>query len=122
MGHDERPVARRASGDTTTDPEDEELTAALSKAAREAVRQPADPRIDRQLARMGLASPDEEETTASAAGTRVSRTVELEALRSKVEATGTALERVNLRLDRTNWVVALEGVAIAVLALLVLLR
>ena len=50
------------TGSPTAEPTPEELQAAeLSRAAREAVRQPADPRIDRQLARMGLA--DDEDPT-----------------------------------------------------------
>ena len=51
------------------EPTPEELQAAeLSRAAREAVRQPADPRIDRQLARMGLA--DDEDPPKTAPGPR----------------------------------------------------
>ena len=58
------------AGTPPAEPTPEELQAAqLSRAAREAVRQPADPRIDRQLARMGLA--DDEDPTLSGGRTPV---------------------------------------------------
>jgi hypothetical protein len=54
-------LGAEAAAESTPQPTPEELQAAeLSRAAREAVRHPADPRIDRQLARMGLAESTEE--------------------------------------------------------------
>jgi hypothetical protein len=61
---DELPTTRPSSPaaePTTSDAE-------LSRIAREAVRQPADPRMDRQLARMGLTDgPDAERRPSQAA-------------------------------------------------------
>lgn len=45
---------RRRVGNDDAGPEDEP-SAALSRAARDAVRQPADPRLDAQIARLGMA-------------------------------------------------------------------
>lgn len=52
MEPDETPTSppRPTKGEPTPAPTDAEL----SRIAREAVRQPADPRLDKQLARMGL--------------------------------------------------------------------
>ena len=52
MDHDEAPMSRPRSPEAEPTPAPSE--AELSRIAREAVHQPADPRLDRQLARMGL--------------------------------------------------------------------
>lgn len=66
-----RPAAPPAEA-TTSDAE-------LSRIAREAVRQPADPRLDRQLAKMGLTDePD-------AASRRSSQSIDAAALSSATE-------------------------------------
>jgi hypothetical protein len=52
---DEGPAPNRLSGDQ----DDAESSEALSRAAREAVRQPADPRLERSFARLGLFTEDE---------------------------------------------------------------
>ena len=101
----------------------EELQAAeLSRAARDAVRQPADPRIDRQLARMGLA--DDEDTAQN--GPRVPahgvRTEDVDRIEEELAATRASLAAVERRVNVVIWVVTLEGVAVAILALLLLLR
>ncbi len=130
-------------------PTDPEQAAALSRAARDAVRQPADPRIDRQLARMGLAPEPEPEAAEPARVGRAVRAEDVEALERRVAElaplTGrvAALEaierrvttaesaaqdaelaavRARRRVDQLAWVVTAEGVAIVILTALLLLR
>lgn len=108
-----------------TDPGDDEAARAaeLSRAAREAVRQPADPRIDRQLARMGLAPDD----SAGQAGdlrvpARPVRAEELEAARAEAAASAAALSSAGERLRRMTWIAALEAIGIVALVILLLVR
>jgi hypothetical protein len=105
---------------------DEAQAAELSRAAREAVRQPADPRIDRQLARMGLAPADDDAGAPSGGmdrqAARPVRADELESVRVTLSATQAGLDRATRRLDLLTWVVTVEGIAIAILAVLLLLR
>jgi hypothetical protein len=112
------------------EPTPEELQAAeLSRAAREAVRHPADPRIDRQLARMGLADDD---AAAPGDGGRVAARVvraedveRLEAALAEAQAASAdaqaRLARADRRLQLLTWAVTLEGIAVAILAVLLLL-
>lgn len=107
------------------DPAAEEAARAaeLSRAAREAVRQPADPRIDRQLARMGLAPSDGQppEAPQAASPGRGVRPGELERLDAALADAEATVARLGRRLNALTWVVTIEGVAIALLALVVLL-
>lgn len=114
------------------EPTPEELQAAeLSRAAREAVRHPADPRIDRQLARMGLAesteavTPREDGARVPARVVRAEDLVRLEDdLADAREAAADAqarLARTDRRLQQLIWAVVIEGIAVAILAVLVLL-
>jgi hypothetical protein len=96
--------------------------AELSRAAREAVRH-TDPRIDRQLARMGLADPEAPSADAPVrAQVRVVRPEDVERLEDEVAATRVALARTTQRLNLLTWVVTAEGIAVAILALLLLFR
>jgi hypothetical protein len=108
------------------EPTPEDLQAAeLSRAAREAVRQPADPRIDRQLARMGLAPTDDEGGAAVGGprpGPRAVRPEELDRIEEALASTQESLARAARRVDRLTWVVTFEGLAIAIFAVLLLLR
>jgi hypothetical protein len=115
-----------------TEPTPEELQAAeLSRAARDAVRHPADPRIDRQLARMGLtestevATPREDGARVPARVVRAEDLVRLEdELAEAREAAADAqarLARADRRLQVLTWAVTIEGIAVAILAVLVLL-
>lgn len=112
-----------------TEPTPEDLQAAeLSRAAREAVRQPADPRIDRQIARMGLAS-DESTVAETPRAARAVRADEVERLGAELAATRQTLAdaehrlaRADRRLNLLTWAVTLEGIAVAILAVLLLLR
>ena len=110
------------TGTPTGEPTPEELQAAeLSRAAREAVRQPADPRIDRQLARMGLADEDPTQNGPRSAARSV-RPEDVDRIEEELAATRAALAGVERRANLVTWVVTLEGIAVAILALLLLLR
>ena len=101
----------------------EELQAAqLSRAAREAVRQPADPRIDRQLARMGLADDEDPTQNGPRIPARGVRAEDVDRIEEELAATRAALAGVERRVNLVTWVVTLEGIAVAILALLLLLR
>ena len=96
--------------------------AELSRAAREAVRH-TDPRIDRQLARMGLA--DSEEGVGDAPvrpQVRVVRPEDLDRLEEDLSAARVAVARANQRVNMLTWVVTFEGIAVAIIALLLLSR
>jgi hypothetical protein len=96
--------------------------AELSRAAREAVRH-TDPRIDRQLARMGLADPEEAAGDPPARPqVRVARPEDIDRLESALTAAQAAIARTNQRLSLLTWVVTFEGIAVAILAVLLLLR
>jgi hypothetical protein len=101
---------------------EKQQAAELSRAAREAVRH-TDPRIDRQLARMGLA--DAEEPTGDAPvrpQVRVVRPEDMDRLEGELSVARAAVARTNGRLNLLSWVVTAEGIAIAILALLLLFR
>ncbi len=105
------------------EPSPEELQAAeLSRAAREAVRQPADPRIDRQLARMGLADDEDPAPNGPRVAARGVRTEGVDRIEEELTATRAALATVERRVNLVTWVVTVEGVAVAILAVLLLLR
>jgi hypothetical protein len=100
---DEMPTTRPptpAAEPTTSDAE-------LSRIAREAVRQPADPRMDRQLARMGLTDgPDDDERRPSqAAGPSALSTANAE-----------RIEQLERRLRRLQVVVVVLIIAVVALA------
>jgi hypothetical protein len=96
--------------------------AELSRAAREAVRH-TDPRIDRQLARMGLADPEAADADAPVrAQVRVVRPEDVERLEEELSAAHVGLLRTRQRLNLLTWVVTAEGIAVAILALLLLFR
>jgi hypothetical protein len=111
------------TGAPPAEPTPEELQAAdLSRAAREAVRQPADPRIDRQLARMGLADDAEPTQSGVRAPVRAVRVEDVDRIEEELAATRAALAEIERRVNLVTWVVTLEGIAVAILAVLLLLR
>jgi uncharacterized membrane protein len=83
--------------------------AELSRIAREAVRQPADPRLDKQLERMGLT--DAPAPPASPASPRI-------AIDPTVEALGGRLRRV----ESIVWVLVAAVGILAVAVIILLLR
>ena len=111
MEHDDRPKGRRRSPNAESMPAPTE--AELSRIAREAVRQPPDPRLDKELARMGLtetaelaeAQPGQSRSRSVAAGP------ELERLRAKVG-----------RIERILWVLVAVTVILAVLVVVLFIR
>jgi hypothetical protein len=125
------PMAPVPAEPVPLEPTPEELQAAeLSRAAREAVRQPADPRIDRQLARMGLATDEAPSMEDSArVPARVVRAEDLARLEDELaearEAAADAqarLGRADRRLQQLTWAITIEGIAVALLAVLLLVR
>jgi hypothetical protein len=105
---DEMPTTRPSApaGEPTSDAE-------LSRIAREAVRQPADPRMDRQLARMGLTDgPDED----------VQRPSRSEASSAQAAANAELIERLERRVRRLQVVVVLLVVAVVALAAALIAR
>jgi hypothetical protein len=99
-----RPAAPLAEP-TTSDAE-------LSRIAREAVRQPADPRMDRQLARMGLTDDPEDPARPSTPAAAAS------ALAIATERTG----RLEGRVRRLEFAVVILVVAVVVLAAILVVR
>jgi hypothetical protein len=86
--------------------------AELSRIAREAVRQPADPRLDKQLERMGLTdAPATPATTASPQNTQVMIDPTVEALRGRLR-----------RVESIVWVLVVAVVVLAVAVVVLLLR
>jgi len=81
--------------------------AELSRIAREAVHQPADPRLDRQLARMGVVE------TAEPAKTTEDRP---DQSAGRLVVAGADVERLASRLRRVEMAVGLLAVAVAILA------
>ncbi len=111
------------TGTAPAEPTPEEQQAAeLSRAAREAVRQPADPRIDRQLARMGLADDEDPTRNGLKAPARSVRAEDVDRIEEELAATLAALAGMERRVNLVTWVVTLEGIAVAILAVLLLLR
>jgi len=86
--------------------------AELSRIAREAVRQPADPRLDKQLERMGLSdAPATPGPTASPAKAQVAIDPTVEALQGRLR-----------RVESIVWVLAAAVAILAVAVLFLLLR
>jgi hypothetical protein len=91
--------------ETTPTPTDAEL----SRIAREAVRQPADPRLDKQLERMGLT--DAPATIASSAKAHAAIDPTVEALRGRLR-----------RVESILWVLVVAVAILAVAVVVLLLR
>jgi hypothetical protein len=106
MEPDETPVTPARS--TRTEPTAAPTEAELSRIAREAVRQPADPRLDRQLERMGL--------------TDVPASPVPAVIASVADPALEGLERRLGRLESMVWVLVVAVAILAVAVLVVLLR
>jgi hypothetical protein len=89
-----------------TEPEGAPSDEALSRIAREAVHQPADPRLDRQLARLGVMDVPE---TADAASRRTP---------SAPAATAADVARLEAKLGRTQSILWLVVVAVGIVVVL----
>ncbi len=106
MDHDDTPASPAPSlkAEPVTAPSEVEL----SRIARQAVHQPADPRLDRQLARLGVMEPSD--------GTDA-RPTQPTARLSVVS--GADLERLQARLRRIEMLLGALVVAVGILALVV---
>jgi hypothetical protein len=87
--------------------------AELSRIAREAVHQPADPRLDRQLARMGVV-----DTADAAAGTPGQAASQSAVSSAEVERLGSRLRRIEM----TVGVLVVAVVVLAVISVILLVR
>ena len=107
MEPDETPARppQPVKAEATSTPTDAEL----SRIAREAVRQPADPRLDKQLERMGLT--DAPLTTASPAAADVAIDPTVEALKGRLR-----------RVESIVWVLVAAVAVLAVAVVVLLLR
>ena len=104
MDHDETPMSRPISPKSESMPTPSEGD--LSRIAREAVRQPPDPRLDKQLARMGLTDPSEP------AEPRPGRPADPSVV------SGSELERLQKELRRIAVILGVLVAAIGILALI----
>jgi uncharacterized membrane protein len=103
MEPDETPMSRPAS--PRAEPTPTPTEAELSRIAREAVRQPADPRLDRQLERMGLTDSPPGSAPATTATTPVISDPRIEDMQRRLR-----------RVESMTWVLV---VAVGILALAV---
>ncbi len=83
--------------------------AELSRIAREAVHQPADPRLDRQLARMGVME------TAGAAEDPTARAA------SQTVVSSAEVERLGARVRRVEMIAGVLAMAVVVLTVIVVI-
>jgi hypothetical protein len=96
-----------------TEPEGAPNDEALSRIAREAVHQPADPRLDRQLERLGVMDPPESGGSSSRRSSNASA------------STGAELERLSAKIGRIQtmvWVLAVIVGIVVVVEVVQLLR
>ena len=107
MEPDETPISpsQPTKAEATATPTDAEL----SRIAREAVRQPADPHLDKQLERMGLT--DAPATTTSLAKAHAATDPTVEALQGRLR-----------RVESIVWVLVAAVVILAVAVVVLLLR
>lgn len=118
MHDDDTPSGSERKAEAT--PPDDQASAELSRAAREAVRQPPDPRLEKQFAYLGLwgeseaASPGAGSSPGSAAPVESART---DALLATLETRSVAVEA---RLDAVMRLLALIVRLLAVLIVIVL--
>jgi hypothetical protein len=107
MQPDETP--KRPPQPTKAEPTPAPTDAELSRIAREAVRQPADPRLDKQLERMGLTDAPAPPTPSANAPVAIDTTVE-------------ALQRRLRRVESIVWVLVVAVGILAVAVVVQLLR
>ena len=120
---------------TTANPTPDEIAAAeaeqaerLSRAAREAVRQPADPRLEKSFGHLGLFGDEDQPPAGAAARTAPAASVvpappapvDLEPLRADLLALRLAVNRLDRRLGTVLGFLAILAVVTAILAVIVL--
>jgi hypothetical protein len=103
---------------------DEEPFGDLSKAARDAVRQPADPRLEAQIARLGLAS--EAAPPRRARGRRAEAEAvdpgDAERIVESLAATQSATDRLGRRVERLTYVLVGLAVILTILVVVLVVR
>ena len=110
MDNDDPSTSRARS--SKTEPAPALTEAELSRIARQAVRQPADPRLDSELARMGLGAAEPHDPLPGQP-------------RARPVAAGPELERLGKqvrRLERVVWVLAGATVVLALAVVFLLVR
>jgi hypothetical protein len=122
MADQSQPGTRRPTASSDDAPEDDQPFGDLSGAAREAVRQGADPRIDAHLARLGLTG---DAPAATAHSTRTAGHPEDEATRQEraelaasVEAMTSRLAALEAQVQRLGGALQLIGAFVVVAAVL----
>jgi len=122
--HDEQDVPLAATGTA-----EDESSEALSRAAREAVRQPADPRLEESFARLGLFNDEEGNAPKRARVGRAGPTVvdappapDLEPLRREIAGWRTTAEDLSRRLAIITWILLALTVTIGLLAVVLIVR
>jgi hypothetical protein len=104
-----------------------DVDAQLSRAAREAVRQPADPRLEASFAKLAGVATDASAPRRTAAPSSSSvpgaaSSAEIDELRAAVAASQAAAEQTVRRLERVTWTLVGVVVVLAVVAGLLLIR
>jgi uncharacterized membrane protein len=107
MEPDETPV--RPAPPPKSEPTSPPTDAELSRIAREAVRQPADPRLDKQLERMGLTDASATPSSQAKADVAIDPTVE-------------ALQKRLRRVESIVWVLVVAVGILGVAGVVLLLR
>ena len=119
-----------ARSDADRDAADAAAAEAISRAAREAVRQPPDPRLERSFAHLAADGDAPEAPPRSPAldgGVRVpeSRTsleADVERIRDEIAAWRTSTDRIGRQLEIVTWVMIAVTAVFALVALVVLVR
>ena len=108
---------------------EDEPTEALSRAAREAVRQPPDPRLEQSFARLGLFGDEDAPGPRRPRAARPGPTVvdpppaaDLEPLRREIAGWRTTAEDLSRRLAIITWILVALTVTIGLLAVVLIAR
>ena len=115
---------RDAPPDAEDPPPEPETSEALSRAAREAVRQPPDPRLERSFAHLGTGADAPPATPARLARPRSQASLEADAavIREEIAAWRTSAERLGRQLEIVTWVLIAVAAIFALLSLIILVR
>jgi len=121
---DAPPDAEDPPPDTEDPPPEPETSEALSRAAREAVRQPPDPRLERSFAHLGTGADAPPATPARPARPRSQASLEADAarIREEIAAWRTSAERLGRQLEIVTWVLIAVAAVFALLSLIILVR
>jgi len=124
MQNDDKPTTRRRSTIDDDAASEDGPFGDLSKAARDAVRQPADPRLEAQIARLGL-SPDAEPTRRPRlrkADAEPSLVADTERIVESLAAARSATDRLARRVEVLTYVLVGLAVVLTIVIVLTLVR